>query len=96
VKLVPGAVLGALIGAIAGGGKGAAIGTAVGAGSGTAVQAITHGEQVNIPPETKLEFTLRAPLTVKKYQLRVVPSLGTGGNPGPPSRVPPLPAPQNL
>ena len=61
-----GAVLGALIGAIAGGGKGAAIGTAVGAGSGTAVQAITHGEQVKIPPETKLEFTLRTPLTVRK------------------------------
>ena len=61
-----GAVLGALIGAIAGGGKGAAIGTAVGAGSGTAVQVITHGDQVKIPPETKLEFTLRAPLTVKR------------------------------
>ena len=49
-----------------GGGKGAAIGTAVGAGSGTAVQVVTHGDQVKIPPETKLEFTLRAPLTVKK------------------------------
>ena len=59
-------ILGALIGAIAGGGKGAAIGTAVGAGSGAAVQVITHGDQVKIPPETKLEFTLRAPLTVRK------------------------------
>ena len=61
-----GAVLGALLGAIAGRGKGAAIGAAVGAGSGAAVQAVTHGEQVKIPPETKLEFTLRAPLTVRK------------------------------
>ena len=61
-----GAVLGALLGAIAGHGKGAAIGAAVGAGTGTAVQAVTHGEQVKIPPETKLEFTLRAPLTVRK------------------------------
>jgi len=61
-----GAVLGALLGAIAGHGKGAAIGAAVGAGTGTAVQAVTHGEQVKIPPETKLDFTLRAPLTVRK------------------------------
>lgn len=61
-----GAALGALIGAIAGRGKGAAIGAAVGAGSGAAVQAVTHGEQVKVPPETKLDFTLRAPLTVEK------------------------------
>jgi hypothetical protein len=61
-----GAALGALIGAIAGRGKGAAIGAAVGAGTGAAVQAVTHGEQVKVPPETKLDFTLRAPLTVKK------------------------------
>lgn len=61
-----GAALGALIGAIAGRGKGAAIGAAVGAGSGAAVQAVTHGEQVKVPPETKLDFTLRAPLTIRK------------------------------
>jgi hypothetical protein len=59
-----GAALGALIGAIAGRGKGAAIGGAIGAGAGTAVQASTKGEQVQIPPETKLDFTLRAPLTL--------------------------------
>jgi hypothetical protein len=59
-----GAALGGLIGAIAGKGKGAAIGAAVGAGAGTAVQAATKGEQVKIPPETKLDFTLKAPLTV--------------------------------
>jgi len=59
-----GAALGGLIGAIAGKGKGAAIGAAVGAGAGTAVQAATKGEQVQIPPETKLDFTLKAPLTV--------------------------------
>ena len=59
-----GAVLGTLIGAIAGKGKGAAIGAAVGAGAGTAVQASTKGEQVQIPSETKLDFTLKAPLTV--------------------------------
>jgi hypothetical protein len=59
-----GAVLGALIGAIAGGGKGAAIGSAVGAGAGTGVQVATQGEQVKIPAETKLDFTLKGPVTV--------------------------------
>jgi hypothetical protein len=59
-----GAVLGGLIGAIAGHGKGAAIGAAVGAGAGTAVQGATKGQQIQIPAETKLEFTLKSPLTV--------------------------------
>jgi outer membrane biosynthesis protein TonB len=58
-----GAALGGLIGAIAGKGKGAAIGAAVGAGAGTAVQAATKGQQVQIPPETKLDFALKAPIT---------------------------------
>jgi hypothetical protein len=59
-----GAGLGAAIGAIAGGGKGAAIGAGVGGGGATAVQVMTKGEKLNIPSETKLEFTLRAPLVV--------------------------------
>ncbi len=59
-----GAVIGGLIGAIAGGKKGAAIGAGVGAGGGAGVQAATKGEQVRIPPETKIEFTLRSPFTV--------------------------------
>jgi hypothetical protein len=59
-----GAVLGALIGAIAGHGKGAAIGSVAGAGAGTAVEAGTHGQQVKIPSETKLDFTLKSPVTV--------------------------------
>ena len=59
-----GAVLGALIGAIAGRGKGAAIGSVAGAGAGTAVEARTHGQQVRIPSETKLSFTLKSPVTV--------------------------------
>jgi hypothetical protein len=59
-----GAALGAIIGAIAGGGKGAAIGAGVGAGGATAVQVLTKGEKLNIPSETKLEFTLRAPLVI--------------------------------
>ena len=57
-------VIGAVIGAIAGGGKGAAIGAGVGGGGATAVQVMTKGDKLNIPSETKLEFTLRAPLVV--------------------------------
>lgn len=59
-----GAALGALIGAIAGGGKGAAIGAAVGGGAGTGAQILTHGQQVKIPPETRLDFTLQQPLDI--------------------------------
>jgi hypothetical protein len=59
-----GAALGAIIGAIAGGGKGAAIGAGVGAGAGTAVQVLTHGEQVRVPSETVLQFALAQPFTI--------------------------------
>ncbi|HKS94966.1 MAG TPA: BON domain-containing protein [Terriglobia bacterium] len=59
-----GAVLGALIGAIAGKGKGAAIGAGVGAATGAGVEAAGKGQQVKIPSEAKLDFTLKAPLTV--------------------------------
>jgi hypothetical protein len=61
-----GAGLGALIGAIVGGGKGAAIGAAAGAGGGTAVEAATHGEQVKVPSEAKIEFTLKNSLTINR------------------------------
>ena len=60
-----GAVLGTLIGAIAGGGKGAAIGAGAGAATGAGVQAVTRGPQVKIPSETKIDFTLKSPVTVK-------------------------------
>jgi hypothetical protein len=59
-----GTVLGALIGGLAGGGKGAAIGAGVGAGTGTVVQATTHGQQVKIPAETPLDFTLHTSVAV--------------------------------
>lgn len=62
---------GAVIGAIAGGGRGAAIGAGVGAGAGTAVQVVTRGEQVHVPSETLLEFTLqqdvRVPVAARDY-----------------------------
>lgn len=59
-----GAALGALIGAVAGGGKGAAIGAAVGGGAGTGVQVFAKGQQVKIPSETRLDFTLQQPLEI--------------------------------
>ena len=63
-KVGGGAAVGAIIGGIAGGGKGAAIGAAAGAGAGTGVQAITHGEQVVLKPESMVTFNLEAPVTV--------------------------------
>jgi hypothetical protein len=59
-----GAALGALLGAIVGRGRGAAVGSVAGAGTGAAVEARTHGEQVKIPSETKLDFALKSPVTV--------------------------------
>lgn len=63
-KVGGGAALGAIIGGIAGGGKGAAIGAAAGAGAGTGVQAITKGQQIELAPETVLNFRLQAPVSV--------------------------------
>jgi len=65
-KVGGGAAVGAVIGAIAGGGKGAAIGAGVGAGAGGAVQVLTHGEQVHVPSETLLEFTLDQSVTINR------------------------------
>ncbi len=59
-----GAGVGALVGAIAGGKKGAAIGGAVGAGAGTGAAAATGKKEIVLPPETKLNFKLNAPVTV--------------------------------
>ena len=58
-----GAVAGAVIGGIIGGGRGAAVGATLGAGGGTAVQVMTHGDQVRVPSETLLEFTLEHDVT---------------------------------
>jgi hypothetical protein len=63
-KVGAGAVIGAIIGGIAGGGKGAGIGAAAGGGLGGGVQAATKGQQIVLPSETVLSFTLTSPLTV--------------------------------
>ncbi|TAM80942.1 MAG: hypothetical protein EPN47_13740 [Acidobacteria bacterium] len=63
-KVGIGAAVGGVIGAIAGGGKGAAIGAGVGAGAGTAAQVLTHGQQINVPSETVLDFTIQQPVVL--------------------------------
>jgi len=63
-KVGAGAGIGALIGALAGGGKGAAIGAAAGGGLGAGAQTISHSQQIKLPSETVLNFTLQASLTV--------------------------------
>ncbi len=70
LKVGGGAAIGAVIGAIAGGGKGAAIGAGIGAGAGTAIQVFTRGEQVKVPSETLLEFTLEQDLVVQRPSTR--------------------------
>lgn len=58
---IPGgtATAGAVIGAIAGGGKGVAIGAGAGAAAGTAGAAATGKQDVSLPAETVLTFTIR-------------------------------------
>jgi BON domain len=84
-----GAALGALIGGLAGGGKGAAIGAGVGAGGGTAVQAATHGQQVKIPSETRLDFTMHEPVPItylpKKASSDQAPASNSNQSQGAPS-----------
>ncbi|MGE5644576.1 MAG: hypothetical protein ACM336_02170 [Acidobacteriota bacterium] len=63
-KVGIGAALGAAIGAIAGGGKGAAIGAGVGGAAGAGTTAATRGKPAELPVETRMTFSLQAPVTV--------------------------------
>ena len=63
-RVIVGSAIGTVIGAIAGGGKGAAQGAAAWAGAGAAVQVLTHGQEVRIPSESRLVFTLQNPLNI--------------------------------
>lgn len=74
-KVGVGAVLGTLLGAVAGGGKGAAIGAAAGAGGGAVWNGVTHGKEIKIPSETKLDFQLDQPTTVT-----IQPRITTGAS----------------
>ena len=64
-KVGGGVALGAVIGAIAGGGSGALKGAAIGGAAGTGVAVATKGQQVRVPSETVLEFTIQQPLSVQ-------------------------------
>jgi hypothetical protein len=66
-RAIGGAALGTIIGAIAGGGKGAAIGAGTGAGVGAGSEIITKGDQVKIPSETLLDFTLQQSVTIPRH-----------------------------
>lgn len=63
-RTIGGAALGGIIGALAGGGKGAAIGAGVGGGVGAGSEIITKGDQVKVPSETLLEFTLEQDVSI--------------------------------
>jgi hypothetical protein len=63
-RTVGGAAVGSIIGAIAGGGKGAAIGAGAGAGVGAGSEIITKGDQVKVPSETLIDFTLQQDLSL--------------------------------
>lgn len=63
-KVGAGGVIGAVLGGILGGGKGAAVGAAAGGGVGGGVQAATKGQQIKLPSETVLTFTLQSSLTI--------------------------------
>ena len=63
-RTVGGAAIGGIIGAIAGGGKGAAIGAGVGAGAGAGSEIFTKGDQVKVPSETLLDFTLEQDVSI--------------------------------
>jgi hypothetical protein len=56
--------IGAIIGAAAAGGKGAGIGAASGAVLGAGSEIITKGDQVKVPSETLLDFTLERELSI--------------------------------
>lgn len=66
-RTVGGAALGALIGAVADGGQGAAIGAGVGAGAGAGSEIITGGDQVKVPSETLLDFTLQEDMSIPTH-----------------------------
>ena len=63
-----GAAVGSIIGA-AGGGKGAVVGAGVGGGLGAGSEVITKGEQVKMPSETLLDFTLQQELSIPSHRV---------------------------
>jgi hypothetical protein len=58
------AVAGAVLGGILGGGKGALGGAAAGGAAGAGVEAVTKGQRVKVPSETRLTFVLDSPVKI--------------------------------
>lgn len=58
------AVAGAVLGGILGGGKGALGGAAAGGAAGVGVEAVTKGQRVRVPSETRLTFVLDAAVQI--------------------------------
>jgi BON domain len=63
-KVGGGAALGALLGGLIGHGRGAGIGAIIGAGAGTVDQKATQAQEVRIPSEARIDFTLKSPVSV--------------------------------
>ncbi|QNI36178.1 BON domain-containing protein [Edaphobacter albus] len=77
-KVGGGAAIGAIIGAIAGGGKGAAIGSAAGAGIGAGANTVTRGEQVQIPSESLVNFSLTNTISIRVPTSDTLSTHGSG------------------
>jgi hypothetical protein len=65
-RTVGGAAVGSIIGALAGGGEGAAIGAGIGATAGAGSEIITGGDQVKVPSETLIVFTLLQDVSIPR------------------------------
>lgn len=65
IKTGAGAAAGAILGGIFGGGKGAAIGAAAGGGTGAGINAVTRGQQVQIPSESLVPFRLSNSISIR-------------------------------
>jgi hypothetical protein len=78
IKTGVGAAAGAVLGGIFGGGKGAAIGAAAGGGTGAGINAVTRGQQVQIPSESVVRFVTTNSIAVRT-------SVHAGSNSGDPS-----------
>jgi hypothetical protein len=77
-----GAAAGAILGAIAGGGKGAAIGSVIGAGAGTGTAFATGKQEIVLPSETELVFTIGGPVPHgNSYVQRPAQDSGYQGDP---------------
>jgi hypothetical protein len=67
-RTIGGAALGAIIGGVADGGQGAVVGAGIGAGAGAGSEIITGGDQVKVPSETLLDFTLQQDVSIPTPQ----------------------------